>query len=291
MQLAFAALSETTVFDRSLQTLNAAVSSLIAPENPVLSSLQGIGINSQITLLSATRRASVTLSIDQNVLVKASRLLVEQSAGIKAQIVETSIFLNDLSQSALSSAQQRYLATVLGLSSNLTLPLSSVGVDLLDNLTVDLVLNDLELSDLDLAKVGLDAAIILSDDGVLRESLAAASPLSSTSASNPPVEELLASAGNRIPGGDLLSNVTLEILLTAVNLTTPVSLASATDTPPAPALACVPNPNTITVTNQGVSNIAVEANTDSVQADRSLSISRADPSGSAKRFIGTCNQQ
>lgn len=281
------AFSNTTIVDQSFQTLNAVISSLTAPDSQTLNRLQGIGIDFQMASLPTnTSAVSFTLSIDQTVLAaaiqndlagtaavlaQATQSLLDQSAGLKDKIVGTLSSLGDLSRPGLTLAQQNDLSTVLGLNNGSTLPLSSVATDLLQNLPADVVLNDLELSDLDLAKVGLDASTIVSDDTVRRGSLAE-TLLSVSGAGETTVEELLLAVDNLIAGDNVLTTPTLVAFPTPVTSTAPTGIAAVAETTPATIALALPATNTTPVTSQGVTNTSIVANTEAVQADRSLSV-------------------
>jgi len=147
------------------QTLNLAATSTTSDSNQNLSRLQAIGISSLVSASTGLAEATTRLSIDQSMLTAAVEANPEGTATLLAQATRPL-----LQQVALFEAQA---ASSNGLPSDLSDLGTGVPTNLLQNLSADTVLNTIQLANLDLAAVGLDANTIQSVSTVLDASLSA----------------------------------------------------------------------------------------------------------------------
>ncbi len=160
-----AVLPDNTLVAQFSQTLNAAATSSTGAGGENLSSLQAIGIS--VLAASATDPAGspARLSIDSSVLNAAAQANPQGTAALLAQATQPL-----LQQVATFEVQA---TSANGLTADLSALASGIPTNLLQNLSADTILNDVQLSDLDLAAVGLDANTIESASAVLGTSLSA----------------------------------------------------------------------------------------------------------------------
>lgn len=249
-------------------TLNDLAATALATASSTFDSLLGIGIQ---TVPSPTTGAPL-LTIDQPLLDAASAAdpaatqgLLDQAIGVLSDLLtdfETQAASAALNQATLTQAAITTTPTVdqsplFGLTPASPLPGAALATDLLQNLTPDTVLNDVQLTDLDLAATGVDGATLLTNPAVLQNTL---------------TTEQLAANG--------VAELATEILLPATDelLTTSPTNPPAIGTPPAaesttvaatPLPAAVP---TATVTTAAaVGTAAAATNTDALAADRRAS--------------------
>lgn len=249
-------------------TLNDLAATALATASSTFDSLLGIGIQ---TVPSPTTGAPL-LTIDQPLLDAASAAdpaatqgLLDQAIGVLSDLLtdfETqaaSAALNQatLTQAAITTTPSVDQSPLFGLTPASPLPGAALATDLLQNLTPDTVLNDVQLTDLDLAATGVDGATLLTNPAVLQNTL---------------TTEQLAANG--------VAELATEILLPATDelLTTSPTNPPAIGTPPAaesttvaatPLPAAVP---TATVTTAAaVGTAAAATNTDALAADRRAS--------------------
>lgn len=275
LQTLFQALPGTSLVDQLSLSLNEAATKTIASGSSSIDSLGRIGITLQ-TSASPDTATSTTLQIDQNRLNTAvaadpagTRALLDQvtqsflelAAGFEAQATGASISLSNLTQPGSTTGQQIDLSTVLGLNTNSTVQGIGVPTNALQNLSADTVLNDIQLTDLDLAAVGLNAGSISSQTTVRRDSLSPTllSPSSTTT------ETLLSTTEN-------LLAATPAVAATPLLPTTPTPTVTAAAETPAVTVPAAPAVNAAAVPTPAVATTApgtIVAN--AVAADRSAS--------------------
>ena len=144
-------------------SVNAAATAAVSPGTPNLASLQTIGITLQTSTASATTSGSVVLSIDPGVL----------NAAATADPVGTQALLAQATQPLLlqvASFEARATSSAIQ-PSDVTVPGISVPTDLLQNLSADTLQNNIQLNNLSLAAVGLDAKTLQLDSAVIDSSL------------------------------------------------------------------------------------------------------------------------
>lgn len=143
--------SDSTLIGRFSQTLNAAATPVANAQTPNLASLQSIGIRSQTSVSPGTAQTVTRLTIDQRALDAAAVANPAQTLALLSKATQPL-----LQQVATFEVQASSPAELANLSAQ------NIGVptNLLQSLPADTVLNNIQLSDLDLASVGLDAATI-----------------------------------------------------------------------------------------------------------------------------------
>lgn len=248
-------------------TLNELAATALATAGANFDSLLDIGIQ---TTPSPTTGAPL-LSIDQTLLDAAS---TADPAGTQTRLDQAIDVLNDLlagfeTQAASASLAQTLLtqatstaiptldqSTLLGLTPATALPGTTLATDLLQNLTPDTVLNAVQLTDLDLAAAGVDAATLLTNPAVLQNALTT-EQLAATGAAELTTEILLPTADEL-----LVSN-----RATPLNSgTTPEATNAALATPAVPII-----PLTTAATPALSTAAAAPPNTDALAADRRAS--------------------
>ncbi len=187
LQTIVTALSGDTLTTQLSRTLSELVTASLTGDSETLSRLQSIGINLQST--PAPTGTFFTLSVDPNqltaaissdpvgtqaALTGAIQSFIELATEFESQVVSTTVNLANLTQLGVTAPSQIDLSSVLGLPTNSTAQGIGVATDLLQNLDADTVLNAIQLTDLDLAALGLDADTILAEDSVIRGALVAA---------------------------------------------------------------------------------------------------------------------
>ena len=193
----FNALPGSLLVDQLSQTLTQLATQSITSGSANLDSLLGIGITAQTSSPSGTA-GTVTLQIDQNTLGaaiatdpagtlaqidRANQSLLAQlntfevqaaNASIAEALAQTSLTqLGGASTAASATTPPFDLGTLLDLNTSSTIQGAGVTTDLLQQLTSDSVLNNLQLSDLNLAAAGLDASTLLAQPVVIQGSLSA----------------------------------------------------------------------------------------------------------------------
>ncbi|WP_301102635.1 hypothetical protein [Propionivibrio sp.] len=170
--IATALLSDNALVTQFVQTLNASGTSSTTAGKQDLSDLQAIGISFLSPSSTSSIETTARLSIDQSVL----------NAAAEANPAATATLLSDATQSLL----QQVTTFEVQATSSTSLPTDTavlgpgLPTELLQNLSADTVLNNIQLENLDLAAVGLDANTIRSESTVLDTSLAATTALANT---------------------------------------------------------------------------------------------------------------
>ena len=187
LQSIVTALSGDTLTTQLSRTLSDLVTASLAGNSDTLSNLRSIGINLQTT--PAPSGTVFTLSVDPNQLTAAISAdptgtrtalsgaiesFVELATEFESQVVSTTVNLANLTQLGVTTTPQIDLSSIFGLQTNSTAPGIGVATDLLQNLDADTVLNAIQLTDLDLDALGLDADTILAEDSVIRGALVTA---------------------------------------------------------------------------------------------------------------------
>lgn len=248
-------------------TANNLASTALAAASSGFDALRSIGIAVQAPPSSIAGRAVLPfLSLDENALLatdpaaararldQAALELSEQLTGFESQVTRAAIFQAGLTQlgstAALSTDQSALLDANTGGA--------TVSSDLLQRLPADAVLNDIQLSDLDLAATGLDATTLVAEAGVtpaadlLTSALAdLAADIRSTAATN-----LSATAASALL---VTAASPPNIAAVSVNptLTNPVPTAPASTGGPA--------------VNQGLAPAVPALNADAIAAERQAS--------------------
>lgn len=201
-------LPDSALVSQFSATLNAAAASAGSGGTTGLGSLQSIGITAA-AIPNPGGLPTAGLQIDQNalnaavadnpggtlsLLARATQPLLQQVATFEAQATSTAISSTDL--------------TVQG---------TGVATNLLQNLSADTVLNDIQLNNLDLAALGLDANSLQSTGTALSSSLSAS--LATTDATTSTTDL----TGTEV----LLANVPTASLATALTFTTDATLTTA----------------------------------------------------------------
>jgi len=182
------ALPDSTLVDQFAVTLNTAASTGASSGTSGLGSLQSIGITlSAIPNPGALLTAG--LSIDQNALNAAAASNPGGTLTLLAQATQPL-----LQQVATFEAQATTTAVA---PTDLTLQGTTIPTNLLQNLSADTVLNNIQLNNLDLASLGLDANTLQSTGTALDNSLSAT--LTPTDTGTLATEQLL------LPANTLLS--------------------------------------------------------------------------------------
>lgn len=159
-----ATLPDNQLLAQFAKIMDAAATSSTAAGIENLSSLQSIGISlTASTSVSGTTTA--LLSIDQSALAAAVDANPEQTAALLAQATKPLLQQVTLFEVQATSAS--------GLTSDASVVDIGLPTNLLQNLSADTVLNTIQLANLDLAAVGLDANTIQSTSSVLDTSLSA----------------------------------------------------------------------------------------------------------------------
>jgi len=187
LQTIVTVLSGDTLTTQLSRTLSDLVTASLAGDSEILTRLQSIGINLQST--PAPTGTFFTLSIDPNqltaaisadpagtqaALTEAIQSLIDLASEFESQVARTTVTQTNLAQLGVTAPSQIDLSSILGLPTNSTTQGIGVATDLLQNLDADTVLNAIQLTDLDLAALGLEADTILAEDSVIRGALVAA---------------------------------------------------------------------------------------------------------------------
>ena len=235
-----ATLPDNALVAQFSQTLNAAATSVTGAGSQDLSSLQAIGISFLAASPTDPAGTPGRLSIDQSALNAAVAANPQGTATLLAQATQPL-----LQQVALFEAQA---VSANRLPGDLSVLATGIPTNLLQNLPADTVLNNVQLTDLDLAAVGLDTNTIESVGAVLDASLSAtlAGPASTTSVTN----LTTAAAVNPI----------------AAN---PAPVATATPATPGVAAAEIPvaGAPTVTATSQNLALATAASNSETPPAD------------------------
>jgi len=154
------------------QTLNASATSSTTTGNQDLSDLQAIGILFVPSSTTGSVETAARLSIDQSVLTAAA----------EADPTATAALLSDATQSLLQQVTKFEIQATSSssLTTDAVVPGTGVPTELLQSLSSDTVLNNIELGNLDLAAVGLDANTVQSAIAAFDTSLVAATTSANT---------------------------------------------------------------------------------------------------------------
>lgn len=251
-------LPDSALVSQFSATLNAAAGSAGSGGTAGLGSLQSIGITAA-AIQNPGSLPTAGLQIDQNalnaavannpggtlsLLAQATQPLLQQVATFEAQATSTAVSPTDLS--------------VQG---------TGIATDLLQNLSADTVLNDIQLNNLDLASLGLDANSLQTTGTALSGSLSAtlATPAATTSTTDQTGTEVL------------LANVPTVSLAAATELT-PTAGATLTTANAAPTTtpAATPASETPAVATTTADTTASPLTTSTAQATTPLPTSAAD---------------
>ena len=231
-------------------------SSALANNTSQLASLSSIGIELQPssgTLSINTDTFNAALASDPNatrsVLDSAAQALLDVSSGLELQLAGAS----------LAQANPALSGSLVDTTPSSTGSETTVPVELLQNLSADSVLNNIQLTDLNLAAAGQDINTILTDSQVLQGALSADLPISNN-AVFPATADLAA-----LTGSSAATSATTS-LATAQPVTT-TSVGSSLDTAIPLATAAPTSTVTNTTTQTAVANIATPSNGDAVAAD------------------------
>lgn len=178
LQNLFGSLTGTLLNDQLALSLNELASAAIASGAASLASLQDIGIVLETTAASASAAPGFALRVDENALSaavtsdpagtaalldQASQSLLTALNGFELQAASAAVTSIDLTPLGTATVPTVDLASVLGLNTTSSVAGAGIAPDLLQFLSADTVLNDVPVSDLDLAAVGLDAATLLTE--------------------------------------------------------------------------------------------------------------------------------
>ncbi|GAB2880215.1 hypothetical protein GCM10027046_05310 [Uliginosibacterium flavum] len=199
--------SGATLIKQLSQTLNAAATSLGENTN-----LQSIGVSAQTSVVPATAQTTVTLNIDLAALTAAA---TANPAATQTRLIQSTRSL--LQQVASFEA---VAASTNGLANDGTTGAVGIPTSLLQNLSADTLANAVQLSDLDLAGLGLDANTLQSASPDLYESLTAA--VSTATTTN--------SAQNQT-GASTLATTTSTASIAPTNATAPATTTPAVAAP------------------------------------------------------------
>lgn len=220
--------SGATLIRQFGQTLNAAATGLAA--NP---DLQAIGISAQTAVVPATVQTIVTLGVDQTALTAAAT----------ANPAAAQTLLNQATQPLLQQvARFEAIATSPnGLANQTTAQTVGIPAAQLQNLSADILANTVQLGDLDLAALGLDAATIESANAARYELLGAALTAGATANAAPAPTPTRTGVGTPQTPADLTPAVaaanTAEGAATALATPVVVTATPATATTAATAVA------------------------------------------------------
>ncbi len=211
------------------QTLNAAANPTTTAGSENLSSLQAIGISFVAASPTDITGSTGSLVIDQGALSAAAQNNPQATAALLAQAIRPL-----LQQVATFEVQA---TTANGVAGDLSVLGGGVPTNLLQNLSADAVLNDVQLSDLDLAAVGLDANTVESASAALATSLSAtlaglvgaASLTSAAPSASAAVGAPLAAAATTVSAG--VASATAAAAVTAA----PPAAATSQDVAASPA--------------------------------------------------------
>ena len=253
-------------------TLNDLATTTLATAGANFDSLLGIGIQNTPSpttgapLLSIDQQALDAASTadptaTQGLLDQAIGVLSDLLAGFETQAASASLAQARLTQAATTTTPALDQSALLGLTPASPQPGAALATDLLQNLTPDTVLNNVQLTDLDLAAAGVDAATLLTNPAVLQNTLTTGQ---------------LAANGVAELTKEILLPTTDQLLTTSP--TNPLAIgttpAAATTTAPATALPAVPTTTATTATATtatALGTAAAATNTDALAADRRAS--------------------
>ncbi|MBS1157877.1 MAG: hypothetical protein H6R15_296 [Proteobacteria bacterium] len=203
---------------RFSQTLNAAATSTTGSGDTNLSALQSLGISLQTPLSPTTGARLATLSIDQSRLTNA---IAADPGGTLSQLAQAT---QPLALQVAAFTAQATNSTEL--PSDLNLLGAGIATNLLQNLSADTVLNNVPLSDLDLAALGLDANTLQLTGRALPASLSA----TLQAASEPTLATTVATA--QLSATDTLLGTTAPTPLAATTQDTTSRQTAAPVVPP-----------------------------------------------------------
>ena len=238
-------------------------SSALANNASQLASLSSIGIELQPasnTLSINTDTFNAALASDPNAsrsaLESAAQALLDVSSGLELQLAGAS----------LAQTNPALLGSLVDTTSSSTGSETTVPVELLQNLSADSVLTNIQLTDLNLPAAGQDINTILTDSQVLQGALSADLPISNN-AVFPATADLAALAGSSA------ATIATTSLATAQPVTT-TSVDSRLDTAIPLATASPTSTVTNTTTPAAVANVATPSNGDAVAADLATATAR-----------------
>ena len=283
LQGLFDSLAGTVLNDQLALSLNEVASVAIAAGAATLASLQDIGIVLETTTASASVVPGFALLLDENalsdavtndaagtavLLERASQALLSALSGFELQAASAVVSKIDLTVLGSATVPASDLGNVLGLNTSSSAVGADIATDLLSLLSADTVANDVLLSDLDLAAVGLGRATLMSDTAVRTGSLSV-DLLNTAAAVNPLNAELttLTESGVRAiatteeAAPAIAASVTTGTQAAEVDstLTTAQQLAALTTTSPA------------LVSTSQASSLSGGVNSDALAAERDLS--------------------
>lgn len=192
LQTLVGALAGTSFVEQFPPSLSELAVDFSTASSSAISSLQSIGIEVQTSPLPDGTATITTLSVNESallaavtadpagteaVLAETAQSLAGLASGLQAEVsgaVATQANLTQLAAVAVPAAVAAAV-TDLGAAGDAALAGEAVGVatGLLQNLPADTVLNDVRLTDLDLAAAGLDAETVLTENEVVAGGLAA----------------------------------------------------------------------------------------------------------------------
>jgi hypothetical protein len=238
-------------------------SSALANNASQLASLSSIGIELQPasnTLSINTDTFNAALASDPNAsrsaLESAAQALLDVSSGLELQLAGAS----------LAQTNPALLGSLVDTTSSSTGSETTVPVELLQNLSADSVLTNIQLTDLNLPAAGQDINTILTDSQVLQGALSADLPISNN-AVFPATADLAALAGSSA------ATIATTSLATAQPVTT-TSVDSRLDTAIPLATASPTSTVTNTTTPAAVANVATPSNGDALAADLATATAR-----------------
>lgn len=183
LQIVFSALDGNALATQFVRSLNESVSGSILAGNTNLGSLRNIGIELQSTATSTTlridqNRLNAAVNTDpvgtQSLLTGAAQSLIDLTTGFESQVASATVSLSTLTQLGAAGSPIDLGAVLDGLQTTSSVQGIGVATDLLQSLSADTVANLLQVSDLDLAAVGLDSGTLLSNSDAIRGALVTA---------------------------------------------------------------------------------------------------------------------
>lgn len=294
LQDLFSALPGSLLVDQFAQTLNQLATKAITAGGTNLDSLLGIGITTGVTAQTSSTpgtAGTVSLQIDQNTLAaaiatdptgtlalidQANQSLLAQLTTFEAQAANASIAealsQTSLTQLGVASTETSAtttpfdLSTLLGLNTSSTIQGAGVATDLLQQLNPDTALNNLQLSDLDLAALGLDASTLLAQPAVIQGSLSG---------------NLLTSGSSGLLANGDTANPAASLAPTALPIANPTAGVASTPTETAADQALttaqvLPTISTATIFTPSVATAAAGTAADTLNAERSAAAARIE---------------
>lgn len=272
------ALSGNTLTSQLSRTLSNLASTSITADSTNLVTLQSIGIDLRTT--PASTGASLSLSLDRNVLsaaisadpertrailAGATQSFIELAGEFETQVASATVALGNLTPLGVAAAPQIDLSTLLGLPVDSTTQGIGVPTNLLQSLNADTVLNAIGLSDLDLDALGLDAGSLTLEDSLLRGALANAllTP-----------NNLAATVENRVATVNLGRNEQLAGATTVTTSPTATATAAPGPEPPVSTTQATPIVSAATGIETFTTNANIAAASDALLAERQASEAR-----------------